>query len=595
MGELGLLGVTLPEEYGCAGASYVAYGLVAREVERVDSGYRSMMSVQSSLVMYPIYAYGTEEQRRKYLPKLASGELVGCFGLTEPDAGSDPGGMKTRAEKIDGGYRLTGAKTWISNAPIADVFVVWAKSAAHDDAIRGFVLEKGMKGLSAPEDRRQAVAARLDHRRDRHGRRRGRRRTRCCRTSRASKVRSAASTARATASPGARWARRRIAGTARASTRSTASSSAGRSPPTQLVQKKLADMQTEIALGLQASLARRPAVRRGPRRARDDLAGQAQQLRQGARHRPRRPRHAWRQRHPGRIPRHAPRAEPRDGQHLRGHARRPCADPRPRADRPAGVLLSRRIIQMDKPLAGLKVLELARILAGPWAGQLLADLGADVIKVESPARATTRAAGGRPSSRRRTATTCRPPISTPATAASARSRSISTRTRARAWCATSPLHADVVIENFKVGGPEEIRARLREPEGGQSAPRLLLDHRLRPGRALCARAGYDFMIQGMGGIMDLTGDPDGEPQKIGVAFADIFTGVYSVVGILAALRRRDETGEGAHIDMALLDVQTSVLANQAMNYLASGKRPGAWAMRTPISCPIRSFRSPTGM
>ena len=151
MGELGLLGRTLPEDYGCAAASYVAYGLVAREVERVDSGYRSMMSVQSSLVMYPIYAYGTEEQRRKYLPKLASGEFVGCFGLTEPDAGSDPAGMKTRAEKIDGGYRLTGAKTWISNSPIADVFVVWAKSAAHDNAIRGFVLEKGMKGLSAPK------------------------------------------------------------------------------------------------------------------------------------------------------------------------------------------------------------------------------------------------------------------------------------------------------------------------------------------------------------------------------------------------------------------------------------------------------------
>jgi glutaryl-CoA dehydrogenase len=151
MGELGLLGVTVPEEYGGAGASYVAYGLVAREVERVDSGYRSMMSVQSSLVMYPIQAYGSEDQRKRYLPKLASGEHVGCFGLTEPDAGSDPAGMKTRAEKIDGGYRLIGSKMWISNSPIADVFVVWAKSAAHGDEIRGFVLEKGMKGLSAPK------------------------------------------------------------------------------------------------------------------------------------------------------------------------------------------------------------------------------------------------------------------------------------------------------------------------------------------------------------------------------------------------------------------------------------------------------------
>ncbi|WP_011581806.1 MULTISPECIES: acyl-CoA dehydrogenase [Chelativorans] len=151
MGEAGLLGVTIPEEYGGAGANYVSYGLVAREVERVDSGYRSMMSVQSSLVMFPIYAYGSEDQRKKYLPKLASGEFIGCFGLTEPDAGSDPGSMKTRAEKIDGGYRLVGSKMWISNAPIADVFVVWAKSAAHDNQIRGFVLEKGMKGLSAPK------------------------------------------------------------------------------------------------------------------------------------------------------------------------------------------------------------------------------------------------------------------------------------------------------------------------------------------------------------------------------------------------------------------------------------------------------------
>jgi glutaryl-CoA dehydrogenase len=151
MGALGLLGLTLPADYGCADASYVSYGLVAREIERVDSGYRSMMSVQSSLVMYPIWAYGDENQRRKYLPRLASGELIGCFGLTEPGAGSDPGSMITRAEKTQGGYRLSGAKTWISNAPIADVFVVWAKSRAHDDEIRGFLLQKGMKGLSAPK------------------------------------------------------------------------------------------------------------------------------------------------------------------------------------------------------------------------------------------------------------------------------------------------------------------------------------------------------------------------------------------------------------------------------------------------------------
>ncbi|AZO66618.1 acyl-CoA dehydrogenase [Mesorhizobium mediterraneum] len=151
MGEAGLLGITIPEEYGGLGANYVTYGLVAREVERIDSGYRSMMSVQSSLVMYPIHAYGSEAQRKKYLPKLASGEWIGCFGLTEPDAGSDPGGMKTRAEKTANGYKISGSKMWISNAPIADVFVVWAKSAAHDNEIRGFVLEKGMKGLSAPK------------------------------------------------------------------------------------------------------------------------------------------------------------------------------------------------------------------------------------------------------------------------------------------------------------------------------------------------------------------------------------------------------------------------------------------------------------
>ncbi len=151
MGALGLLGPTIPEEYGGVGASYVSYGLVAREVERIDSGYRSMMSVQSSLVMFPIYEYGSEAQRRTYLPKLASGEWIGCFGLTEPDAGSDPGGMLTTAEKTTAGYRLTGSKTWISNAPIADVFIVWAKSDAHGGGIRGFVLDKGMAGLSTPK------------------------------------------------------------------------------------------------------------------------------------------------------------------------------------------------------------------------------------------------------------------------------------------------------------------------------------------------------------------------------------------------------------------------------------------------------------
>ena len=151
MGELGLLGPTIPEEYGGPGVSHVAYGLVAREVERVDSGYRSAMSVQSSLVMHPIYAYGSEEQKKKWLPRLATGELVGCFGLTEPDHGSDPGGMKTRATKVDGGYLLSGSKMWITNSPIADLAVVWAKSDAHDNKIKGFVVERGTKGFSTPK------------------------------------------------------------------------------------------------------------------------------------------------------------------------------------------------------------------------------------------------------------------------------------------------------------------------------------------------------------------------------------------------------------------------------------------------------------
>jgi glutaryl-CoA dehydrogenase len=148
LGELGLLGATLPEKYGCAGVNYVTYGLVAREVERVDSGYRSAMSVQSSLVMHPIYAYGSEEQRMKYLPKLATGEYIGCFGLTEPNSGSDPASLATHATAVDGGYRITGNKMWITNSPVADVFIVWAKL---DGVIRGFILEKGMEGLTAPK------------------------------------------------------------------------------------------------------------------------------------------------------------------------------------------------------------------------------------------------------------------------------------------------------------------------------------------------------------------------------------------------------------------------------------------------------------
>ena len=253
MGEQGLLGVTVPEEYGGSGASYVAYGLVAREIERVDSGYRSMMSVQSSLVMYPIYAYGDDSQRKKYLPKLASGEFIGCFGLTEPDAGSDPAGMKTRAKKVDGGYALTGSKMWISNSPFADVFVVWAKSEAHNNEIRGFILEKGMKGLSAPK-----IGGKLSLRASTTG----------------EIVMDNVFVPESQLLPnvsglkgpfgclnraryGISWG---VMGAAEACMHQARQYTLDRKQfgrplaATQLVQKKLADMQTEIALGLQASL-----------------------------------------------------------------------------------------------------------------------------------------------------------------------------------------------------------------------------------------------------------------------------------------------------------------------------------------------------
>ena len=228
MGHLGLLGATFPEEYGGSGLGDVCYGLIAREVERVDSGYRSVMSVQSSLVMYPIYAYGTEAQRRKYLPKLATGELLGCFGLTEPDFGSDPGSMATRAEKVSGGYKLTGTKMWISNAPVADVAVVWAKL---DGKIRGFLVERGTKGFSTPTIEGKLTCAPRSPARS-CSMARWCRRTTCCRTRRASPARSAASTTRATASCGAPWAPPSSAGIRPGNTRSTASSSGGRSPPT---------------------------------------------------------------------------------------------------------------------------------------------------------------------------------------------------------------------------------------------------------------------------------------------------------------------------------------------------------------------------
>jgi glutaryl-CoA dehydrogenase len=253
MGALGLLGLTLPEKYGCAGANYVSYGLVAREIERVDSGYRSMMSVQSSLVMYPIYAYGDEAQREKYLPKLATGEWIGCFGLTEAESGSDPGSMRTAAEPTPGGFRLTGSKLWISNAPIADVFVIWAKSSAHGGHIRGFLLEKGMKGLSAPK-----IEGKLSLRASVTG----------------EVVMDGVEVAADRLLPnvaglkgpfgclnraryGISWGAMGAAEDCWRRTRDYALERKQFGRPlaaTQLVQKKLADMQTEIALGLQAAL-----------------------------------------------------------------------------------------------------------------------------------------------------------------------------------------------------------------------------------------------------------------------------------------------------------------------------------------------------
>jgi len=235
MGKLGLLGPTVPEEYGGAGLGYVAYGLIARELERVDSGYRSAMSVQSSLVMYPIYAYGTEAQRRKYLPKLAKAELIGCFGLTEPDHGSDPGSMVTKAEKVAGGYKLNGAKTWISNAPVADIAVVWAKL---DGKIRGFVVERGAKGFSTPKiEGKLSLRASIT----------GEVVLSDCvipeenllPNIRASPVPSAVSTTPAMASPGAPWGRPSSAGTGRANIPSIANSLAGPWPPTSSSRRSL--------------------------------------------------------------------------------------------------------------------------------------------------------------------------------------------------------------------------------------------------------------------------------------------------------------------------------------------------------------------
>lgn len=313
MGETGLLGATIPEAYGGSGLNYVCYGLIAREVERVDSGYRSMMSVQSSLVMVPIHEFGNEATRQKYLPKLASGEYIGCFGLTEPNHGSDPGSMVTRAKKVDGGYRLSGSKMWITNSPIADVFVVWAKD--DEGQIRGFVLEKGWEGLSAP-----AIHGKVGLRASITGEIvmdnvfvpeenafpevRGLRGPFTCLNS-----------ARYGISWGALGAAEFCWHTARQYVLDR--QQFGRPlAANQLIQKKLADMQTEITPGPARLPAPGADEGRRHRGGGNHLDHEAQQLRQGPRHRPPGPRHAGRQRHLRRIRHRPPPGQPGSGEHL---------------------------------------------------------------------------------------------------------------------------------------------------------------------------------------------------------------------------------------------------------------------------------------
>ena len=344
MGELGLLGPTVPAEYGGAGLNYVCYGLIAREVERVDSGYRSMMSVQSSLVMFPIYTYGTEAQRRKYLPKLVTGELIGCFGLTEPNHGSDPGSMITRAKAAPGGYRLSGSKMWISNSPIADVFIVWAKT--DDGVIRGFILEKGMKGLSAP-----AIEGKFS-----------------LRTSVTGEIvmdevfvpeEQLLPNVKGLAGPfgclnsaryGIAWGALGAAEACWHAARQYTMDRLQFGRPLAANQldpeeaRRHADGNRARAAGLPAA---RPPEGRRQGRGGDHVDHEAQFLRQGAGDRAHGPRHARRQRHRRRVPRDPPPRQPGDGEHVRRHARHPRADPRPRADRHLGVLLIRAVKLYD--------------------------------------------------------------------------------------------------------------------------------------------------------------------------------------------------------------------------------------------------------
>ena len=348
MGALGLLGSTI-SGYGCAGTNYVAYGLIAREIERVDSGYRSALSVQSSLVMFPIFTYGSEEQRARFLPRLATGELVGCFGLTEPDHGSDPGSMTSRATKVDGGYRLNGAKNWITNSPIADVFVVWAKD--DDGKIRGFILERGMEGLSAPKiEGKFSLRASstgmisMDN----------------VFVPEANRLPKASGLAGPfgclnRARYGIVWGALGAAEFCWHAARKYTLERTQFGRPlaaTQLVQIKLADMQTEITLGLHAALRLGRLMDAGREQPEMISLLKRNSYREGADDRPGRARHARRQRRVGRVSRDPPRHEPRGREHLRGHARHPRPDPRSRPNGNSSVQLNAGVRPVRGQVAG---------------------------------------------------------------------------------------------------------------------------------------------------------------------------------------------------------------------------------------------------
>jgi glutaryl-CoA dehydrogenase len=339
MGGAGLLGPAIPQEYGGASLGHVAYGLAAREVERADSGYRSMMSVQSSLVIHAIFAYGSETQRRKYLPRLATGEWIGCFGLTEPDAGSDPQAMRSKADKAEDGYKLTGAKTGITNSPVADVFVVWAKSGAHQNAIRGFLLERGMQGLATP-----TISQKLSLRAEPTG----------------EIIMDAVKVPADNLLPDAsglkgpfgclNHARYGICwgamGAAEACFEAARTYTLQRRAVWPAACRQSADPKktrrhaNRNRARASSSFTHRPAIGRGEARSGSDIARQAQQCGQGARHRPLGARYVRCQRDLGRVPRHAPSCQSRNGQYLRGHKRYSRAHPWARDHRPAGVLLA---------------------------------------------------------------------------------------------------------------------------------------------------------------------------------------------------------------------------------------------------------------